>query len=309
MIDIRHLKHFLAIASAPSISVASQKIGVAQPSLSQLVQRMEEELGVKLLERSPRGTKVTEEGTVLLEHAKRICSDLDKSLQDVVDLGGTVRGTVSFGMPPSASMVMAVPLAETIRLEHPEVRLKVVEAISGYIVPWLEDGTVDIGIIYDLENADKLNTTHVLDEELFFYSAPDAWPFKTPPTEPITFKELSEVEMVLPSNGLRNTIRRYEIDNGVDLNVVIEMDAMRQIIELVARGSGYAIFSPSATQHFVTRGELLQVPIIDPVMVRPVHLINHSRRVRTRACRTVETMTLNIARELVERGLWEGKLV
>lgn len=307
--DIRSLKYFLAISEAPSLSVASQMLGVAQPSLSQSVQKMEEALGVKLLDRSPRGIKLTEEGQVLFEHAKRISADMDRCIQDIRELSQSVRGTVSFGMPPSASMVLSVPLAETIRLEFPDVRLKVVEAISGYLGPWLKDGTVDLALLYDVTDVEKYTGTHVIDEELYFYSAPDAWPFETSPDQPIPFRELAHVDMILPTGGLRNTIRRYEEAHGVPLNVVIEMDAMRQIIELVARGSGYAIFAPAACQKQVDRGELLQVPIIDPVMTRPVHLVQHPDRVSTRASRTVEEVTLKIVRELVSRGIWQGKII
>ncbi|MBY6048434.1 LysR family transcriptional regulator [Vannielia litorea] len=307
--DIRNLRYFLAIAEAPSLSVASQVLGVAQPSLSQNVQKMEEELGVRLLDRSPRGIRLTEEGRVLHAHAKRICADMERCVQDLRDLSETVSGTVSFGMPPSASMVLSVPLAETIRLEYPDIRLKVVEAISGYLTPWLDDGTVDMALIYDMKDIEKYEGTHVIDEELYFYSAPDAWPFKQPPDQPIPFSALSGVDMILPTSGLRNTIRRYEEAHDVALNVVIEMDAMQQIIELVARGSGYAIFAPAATQKQVERGELLQVPICQPVMTRPVQLVHHPERVSTRAGRTVEEVTLRIIRELVARGLWQGRVV
>ncbi|MCB2013207.1 MAG: LysR family transcriptional regulator [Geminicoccaceae bacterium] len=308
-VDIRSLKYFLAISEAPSLSVASQVLGVAQPSLSQSVQKMEDELGVKLLDRSPRGIRLTEEGYVLFDHAKRICSDMDRCIEDIRELSQSVRGTVAFGMPPSASMVLSVPLAETIRLEYPDVRLKVVEAISGYLAPWLEDGTVDLALLYDLKDVEKYSGTHVIDEELYFYSAPDAWPFETSPDQPIPFRELAKVDMILPTSGLRNTIRRYEEAQDVTLNVVVEMDAMRQIIELVARGSGYAIFAPAACQKQVDRGELLQVPIIEPVMTRPVHLVRHPDRVSTRAGRTIEEVTLKIVRELVSRGIWQGKVI
>ncbi len=307
--DIRSLKYFLVIAEAPSLSVASQILGIAQPSLSQNVQKMEEELGVRLLDRSPRGIKLTEEGQTLYSHARRICADVDRCVQDMREMSDTVRGTVSFGMPPSASMVLSVPLAETIRHEYPDLRLKVVEAISGYLTPWLDDGTVDMALIYDMPEIERYEGTHVIDEELFFYSAPDAWPFDTSPDEPISFKRLAEVDMILPTSGLRSTIRRYEVEEGVDLNVVIEMDAMRQIIELVARGSGYAIFAPAATQAQVARGELLQTRIVDPVLTRPVQLVRHNERVTTRASRTVEDVTLRIIRELVQRGIWQGKII
>lgn len=309
MMDVRQLRYFLAIADSPSITAAAKAIGVAQPSLSLHVQRMEEELGVKLMERSPRGTILTQEGHLFLEHARRICDSLDRSIADMRELGSIVRGRVSFGMPPSCSMVTSVPLTETVRLELPEVRLRAVEAMSGYIKTWIEDGTVDIGFLYDLTNAGHLRATQVMNEELFFFSAPDAWPLDTPPGTPVPLAELQSLDMILPSNGLRTTIESYCTRHGINLNVVVEMDAMTQIKELVARGSGYTIFAPVAAQDFVRRGELLRAPIVAPTMMRPVYLVSNPARVMTRACRSVEQVTLDVARDLVQRGIWEGTLV
>lgn len=309
MVDIRQLRYFLAIAEAPSISAAALAVGVAQPSLSQHVQRMEEELGVKLFDRSPRGSLLTQEGHVLVDHARRICDSLDACVADMRELGGVIRGKVGFGMPLSCSMVISVPLAETVRLELPEVRLRAVEAMSGYIRDWIQDGTVDIGFLYDLSDAGHLRATHVMDEELFFYSAPDAWPLETPPGAPVALRDLQKLDMILTSNGLRHTIETYCQRHGVSLNVVIEMDAMTQIKELVARGSGYTIFAPVAAQDYVQRGELLRAPIVEPAMRRPVYLVSNPARVMTRACRSVEQVTLDVARELVQRGIWEATLV
>lgn len=307
--DIRQLRYFLAIAEAPSISAAAQNIGVAQPSLSQHVQRMEQELGIRLVDRSPRGTLLTEEGRHLAEHARRVCRSLDACIEDMRELGGNVRGRVSFGMPPSCAMVLLVPLAETIRLDLPDVRLRAIEVMSSYVKEWVADSTVDIGFLYDLDDADQFTATHVLNEELYFYSAPDAWPLDTPPGTPVPLRALAGLDLVLTSSGLRNLIEKYCKAHDVRLNVVVEMDAMTQIKELVARGSGYTIFAPAAAQDFVEPGKLMRAPIIDPTMTRPVYMVTSPAKVKSRACRAVEQITLEVARELVRRGIWEGSLV
>lgn len=272
--DIRQLRYFLAVAEAPSISAAALVLG-AQPSLSQHIQRMEEELGVRLIDRTPRGSLLTEEGHVLVEHARRICDSLDRCVTDMRDLGGTVRGKVGFGMPPSCSMVMSVPLAETVRVELPEVRLRAIEAMSGYIKDWIDNGTVDIGFLYDLSGAGNLCATHVMNEDLFFYSAPDAWPLATPPGAPVALRDLQGLDMILTSSALRQTIENYCAEIGVSLRVVIEMDAMTQIKDLVACGSGYTIFAPVAAHDYVRRGELLGAPIMQP--------LRYSRKCRQQA--------------------------
>lgn len=308
--DIRHLRYFLAIIEAQSLSLAAQKLGVAQPSLSQHLRKMEDELNVTLVERSPRGVIVTEDGLVLAEHARAICAKFDECVAEMRDLSGDLRGTVSFGIPPSAAMAMSVPLAETVRLELPHIRLRAIEAMSSYIKRWIEDGTVEMAIVYDLESSEHLRATHLLNEDLHFISAPDNWPFNSPTGSPVDFKEIEKVELILPSpsNGLRRTIDRYQSAHGINLNVVVDMDAMTQIKELVSRGSGHTILAPVAIRDLIGRGELISAPIINPVLTRPIHLVNHPARTLSRATRAVESITLKVVHELVERGIWNATL-
>jgi LysR family nitrogen assimilation transcriptional regulator len=308
--DIRHLRYFIAISEERSLSAASVRLGVAQPSLSQHVIRLEEELGVSLIVRSPRGIALTEEGHHLVRHARELCRHMDICIAELKEAGGVVRGTVAFGMPPSISMVLAVPLAETVRIELPQVRLRAMEAMSGFIKTWIEHDTVEIGFLYDLERVEHFNAIHILDEQLCFFSAPDNWPLDTPPGSPVSLAALSELDLVLPSqtHGLRKTIEHHAHPRGIALRVVVEMDAMTQIKELVARGSGHTIFAPAAAHDFVARGELVKSPITEPDMFRPVYLVSNPLRRMSKACRAVQEITLDVTRDLVRRGIWEGRL-
>jgi LysR family nitrogen assimilation transcriptional regulator len=122
--------------------------------------------------------------------------------------------------------------------------------------------------------------------------------------------DLAGLEMILPeaAHGLRKTIEGYAAPLGLRLNVTIEMDAMTQIKELVARGSGHAIFSPSAVHDAVARGELVGAPITAPDMVRPVYLVTNPAVPSSRAGRAVEAITREVIRDLVRRGIWQGVL-
>ena len=309
--DIRQLKYFIAIAEAGSLSLAARQLHIAQPSLSQHLANMERELGVRLLARSPRGSTLTAEGHVLLRHATAICASLNDCLTEMRDLSEEVAGGVRFGMPPSVSMVMSVPLAETVRLELPDVRLRVSEAMSGFIKTWVDDGTVEIGFLYDLTGVAHFEITHVLNERLFFFSAPDNWPLETPPGTPVPLRDLAGIELVLPGqpHGLRRIVEAAAAEAGVRLNVVTELDAMTQIKELVARGSGCSIFAPAACHDVVQAGRMIKTPIVDPVISRPVYLVRNRAVGQSRACSAVERMTLKVAAEMVRRDIWEGDLV
>lgn len=304
--DVRQLRYFIAIAEEGSLSAAAQRVNVAQPSLSQHVLSLERELGVTLLERSPRGVSLTQPGEILVSHAREIVGSLERAVEAVRRSGSEPMGDVSFGLPSSVSMVLSVPLAETVRLELPKVRLRAIEAMSGFIQTWLEDQSIDLGILYDISAVRHLTHRQLMTEDLFFFSAPDSWPFDTQPGTAVKLADLAPVELVLPSkhHGLRTMIDRFTRSRGVQLNVATEMDALSQIKTMVSRGSGYTILAPAAAIDFVERGELIMAPIIEPRMTRPVYLVRNPAKSVTAASRELERITIEVIRDLVARGIW-----
>lgn len=306
--DIKQIRYFVAIAEEGSFSAAAQRVNVAQPSLSQRVMQLERQHKVKLLERSPRGVRLTRSGEILLAHAREILAAVERASEAVRSSGSVPQGSVTFGMPSSVSMVLSVPLAETVRLELPEVRLCAIEAMSGFIQGWLEDMTIDIGVLYDKRGVRHLSHRQLMTEALHFFAAPDAWPFRSRAGSPVPMRDLPGVELILPSqkHGLRIMIDRYAKAEGVALNVVTEMDALAQIKSLVARGSGYTILAPAAAIDRVERGELIMAPIVDPVPVRPVYLVRNPVKPVTLASRAVEVLTVDIIDDLTRRGIWKA---
>ena len=307
--DIRQLRYFIAIAEEGSLSAAAQRVNVAQPSLSQHVIALERALNVQLLDRSPKGVSLTQSGQLLLTHARSIVAALDLATQEVRQSGTEAVGDISFGLPSSVSMVLSVPLAETVRLELPRVRLRAIEAMSGFIQTWLEDLSIDLGILYDVSAVRHLKARHLMTEDLCFFSAIDAWPFDTAPGTAVRMADLAQVELVLPSrhHGLRIMIDRLTRANNVHLNVTTEMDALSQIKALVARGSSHTVLATAAAFDFVERGELIMAPIIEPRMTRPVYLVRNPAKPMTAASLELERITVEVINDLIERGIWRAE--
>ncbi|MGF1621065.1 MAG: LysR family transcriptional regulator [Rhodomicrobiaceae bacterium] len=308
--DIKQLRYFVAIVEEGSFSAAAARIGIAQPSLSQHIKGLEDRLGVSLLTRSSRGVMATDAGMLLLTHAREIIAALERAHEDVRMSGNEPMGTVAFGLPSSVSMVLSVPLAESVRLELPRINLRAVEAMSGFIRNWLQDQSIELGILYEIGSLRHMQTRLLLTEELYFFSAPDAWPLKTAPDEPVTLAEVGRQELVLPSghHGLREMVDRYARTHGVSMRVVLEMDALTQIKTLVSRGSAYTILAPASAQDLVETGHLVRAPIVEPVMRRPVYLVRNPEKVSTRATREVERVTIEVVEDLVKRKIWPAEL-
>lgn len=308
--EIKQLRYFVAIAEAGSLSAAASRIGIAQPSLSQHVINLEEMLGVRLLTRSARGVTVTEEGALLLSRAREVLLSVDTLVEEVRSSGAEPSGEVSFGLPSSVSMVMSVPLAETVRLLFPRIQLRIVEAMSGFILDWLEEQTIDLAILYDVSAIRHMQLRPLLTETLHFFSAPDAWPFATAPGDPVTLAQVARLDLVLPSrtHGLRVMIDRYARSRGIRMDAVLEMDSLAQIKTLVARASGFTILAPAAAQDSVERSELLTAPIVEPALKRPAFLVRNPVKPATRASKEVEKEAVKVVRDLVMRGIWHAEL-
>lgn len=308
--DLRQLRYFVSIAELGSISAASKRLGVAQPSLSQTIKQLEHELGVELLVRSPRGVSPTESGQVLLDRASSILNALELTAHEIKDRFGDVRGPVSFGVPSSAGNVLSVPLAETVRHQFPNIMLRIMEAMSGFVQEWLAQGQLDFGILYDVDRVRHLRAQALLVEQLFLVAAADEWRDNIGPNgiaeTPVTLRECATLPMILPhrSHGLRDTIERFAASRACSLPVVLEIDSLTNIKALVARGSGYTILAPAAVFDELQQGTLVIVPICDPAIRRTVSLVRNPSRPVTQAAREVERLIVEIVAELVRKKLW-----
>lgn len=308
--EIKQLSYFIAISECGSLASAADKIGISQPSLSVQVKNLEGRLGAELLIRSPRGVTLTDAGEILLRHAHSILKSVESAKHEVQQAATMPSGKVVFGFPSSVSMVLSVPLAETIRLEFPQIRLRAVDAMSGFIKDWLEEKSIDLAILYETSGLHAVESQILLREDLHFFAPADNWPLETAPGEPVRLSDLTDVDMVLPSksHGLRMLIEKACRSSANTLNVVVEMDSLSQIKSLVARGSACTILAPAAAHDFEERGDLVSSLIIDPRIDRPAYLVRNPDKARTRASWEVEKCTIQVVTELVERGIWRGRL-
>lgn len=308
--EIKQMRYFIEIAESGSLASAATEIGIAQPSLSQQVKNLEQRIGTELLVRSSRGVTLTEAGATFLDHAKKILNNVDVALEDVRLAGSEPTGKVVFGFPSSVSMVLSVPLVETIRNDYPQIRFRAVDAMSGFIKNWLDDQSIDMAILYDTNNLRSSESELLLNEDMQFYSATDNWPFDSPPGTPVPLSKLANLELILPSqsHGLRILIDRFCKSSGRTLNVVVEMDSLQQIKTLVARGSAHTILAPAAAYDLEKQGELVSAPITDPTIRRSVFLVRNPDKVLTRAAKEVKKLTHVVVKELVRKDIWKGDL-
>ena len=306
-VSFKRLSYFIALAEHGSISAAANALNMAQPSLSENISKLEEELGTTLAIRRARGIQMTEAGMALASRGRDMLKHLDDMIEEIRQIGGEPRGPLSIGFPPSLSILLSVPLLETVQNIHPQIRLHIAEAMSGDIIDWLDSGRLDIGCVYETPEAASYLFTPILTEELFLVTARDNWPGPLDADgvaiEPISASKLQDLPFVLtsPSHGARKLQEKFARSVGISLNVIAEIDSLPHIIEMVSRASAYTLLSHGAIFDRVAAGLLTMVRIEEPTIRRTAYMARSATRPVTRARVVVESFITEIIREMVGR--------
>ena len=283
--NLLQLKYFVAIVEEGSFTKASGRLFVAQPSLSQHVKNLEQELGAQLLRRTPRGIETTDEGAELLRHARAILEQLDAARAAVHNASEEPSGQVVVGVPPTVSERITVPLVLRMGRETPKVSPRIVEGLSGYVLNWIEEGRVDIGVLYGTQHAAGIESRELCREDLYLISPAadgDAGP-------DVTFGEVASKRLVLPGahSGLRSLLEGIAQNENVDLDVHIEVDALSQMRALAAAGAGSTVLPVWAVTDEIERGTLVARRIVAPEVRRTLSIAHSSERPLLNAQRAV----------------------
>lgn len=299
--DLRQLRYFLAISEAGSITRASSHIGVAQPALSLHIKTMEEELGTPLLIRSKAGVTPTEAGRLLIQRARAILDDVARTEDDIRTLDADPMGEVRIGLPGTISNIIAMPLIKAARARYPRIRLNIAEAMSGFISGWLEEGIVDLAVLYEPSRSEGIASTLLLEEELVVL-----WPQETDHLEKMSLTDIRDVPVILPSgaHGLRNLVDRACSALGFAPKVAMEIDSYTNIKRLVSEGFGASILPAHAVLPETLAGTLVVSHISSPGLWRGAWLAHPSGRCPTRATEAIMEITIETIQDLQKNGTW-----
>jgi DNA-binding transcriptional LysR family regulator len=241
--ELKHLQALLGIADTGSFSAAAASIGTVQSNVSAHVARLEGELDVQLVDRA--SGRLTEEGDVVVERARRVMNELEAMVADVTALRAEVVGTVRLGMIGTTGRWLIPQLFDLLRVRHPHIHLNVAEGSSVQLEQQLASGQLDLAVVTFPLSGDEIMAAQLFDEDLVLVLPPDH-PLGAEAS--VGLEQLSELEMLLPAPG---TALRAEIDSAtvparVTLIPAMELDGVRLIAALAFDGYGPAILPATA---------------------------------------------------------------
>ena len=305
--DVRHLRALVHISELGSISLAAGRLGIAQPALTRQVQALEAELGVRLFHRHGRGVVLTPEGERLKIRACSILRELDEARSELKPRDTVLQGAVNFGIPPTLGDVLCGPLIEKFLSQHPQVKLRISSAYSGYVLDWLQRGSVDIAVVYELKPLPTIRTRLICVGSLFHIQAGS----DRGEQGPIDFAEVIQRPLILPSgqHGLRLLLEEKAAQIGMTIQTAVEVDSLPLQIELVERGIASTILPMLSVFKQVRDRRLVARPIAGPELTRSLAIATPLDRQFSQAVREFSVFLEDAISELIQSEEGIGSLL
>lgn len=238
VVEIRHLHYFMAVCEELHFTKAAEKLGISQPTLSQQIRILENELGMPLFDRIGKKIVVTEAGSLLFSYATEMLTTLQNVKDAIKDLQELQGGQISVGIMPSDLDYRITQLVIDFHEKFPKVKLKILASID--IMRQVLENEVDIGIGTNVEADDRLVMIPLCREEyVLVVSKEHALAKQTA----ITIAELKELPMVMYPEGFlgREVVEDVVKTHGFQLHTILETSSVTSIMNLVRENIGVTV--------------------------------------------------------------------
>jgi DNA-binding transcriptional LysR family regulator len=295
-VDYDAWKLFIDAAEVGSLSKVAIAYGSSQPHISRRISDLETECGGRLFQRTGRGVALTELGERIAPQVRAWIANTEQLANDVRASAGTPIGKVRLGSLPSTAHPLVSTLYRRLKERYPLIQLAVREGQGSQLETWLEDGSVDLAILYRASPSPRGGDTYLVETSTYLVSAVGD-SLTSQPT--VRFSALDNLPLVLfcrPSSW-RNHLDHICAERGVVLNVVLEADSLSLQTQIVSEGGIYALLGPYAIAAAAGR-HLQSAKLVAPAVTRHIALAMSRHGEMTLACRTV----MQVAREVAKSG-------
>lgn len=288
-----HLVLFHAVAQAGSISGGATRARVSQPAVSKQIAELEDALGVRLLERLPRGCRLTEAGQILAGYAHRWCSLENDAARAIEEYRGLKRGRLAIGASLTIGGYLLPGVIAEFHRRFPDIELQLGIANTEHIQRSLLEGTIELGLTEGPLESQELESSVFFRDELVAI-APVGHPLLK--KGPVTVREICRGPVILreEGSGTRAVVERALRRHGLKIKPLMSLASPEAIKNTVVAGMGIAIVSRLIIALEVQTGSLGIIPMKDLTIQRPLHL----QRIRGRSQSPAQAKFLEVLKAL-----------
>jgi DNA-binding transcriptional LysR family regulator len=275
MIDPIKVETFLRAAETLNFSETAKLIHISQPSVSHQIKTLEQDLGVKLFERSGAGLRLTEAGRILLPWARRLLHDMNNIQEMMSSLEDEVVGDLHIACSTTAGKYILPQLAARFRQRYPGIQISIPACASEQVTLNLLDGKAHLGVVsWEVDNPEIEAQEFFQDRISLIVPANHRWALRTS-IEP---SELLEEPIIMreSTSGTRRVVfeelAKHDISKE-DLNIFLELGNAEAIVRTVAAGYGIGFVSTLAASYPLEHGSVIDVPVEGLNLERTIYMV------------------------------------
>jgi DNA-binding transcriptional LysR family regulator len=281
--DFRQIEIFVKVAELGSFSRAAEALYLTQPTVSERVRSLEEELGQKLLDRQQRGATPTKAGQLLLTYARRILQLQREARQALDEFQGRMSGELIVGASTIPGEYVLPPLIGRFKAKFPDISISLLIGDTQGVLDWLLDGKVEAGVVGARIDHRGLEYRELMPDELVLV-VPAEHPWHGRKT--VTLEEVRQEPLIVRErgSGSRHALERALGEVGLKLGafkVVGEMGSTQAIKQAVKAGVGLSMISKRAVEEECRANLLWCVKVKDLKFSRAFYLVIHRDRTRS----------------------------
>lgn len=301
--DLFQLETFVAVAQEGSFSRAAQRLHRTQPAVSQIIRKLERELGEALFDRSSRDGTLTDAGRVLLQNAEKLLNLRNETQRELADLRRLQSGRVSVAANEFTALYL-LPVLHQFRRLHPMIQVAVRRSLASHIPQELLAHTVELGMLsYDPQEP-QVRSIVVYRDELSFVVYPE---HPLARLKQVRIKQLGAETFVahnVPSPYRAKVLEAFR-RHRTPLHMDVELPTIEAIKLFVARGNGVALVPRISIERELQSGELVQVGIKELKLERKLRIVYRKGAVLSHAARALLQVMQTAAAEQKGRFLFQ----
>ena len=281
--ELYTLQVFLTVATERSFSRAAEKLLRTQPAVSLALQRLESELGEKLIDRSGKELILTDAGRTVLEYARRfenLRQELENSLAELRDNSA---GRLTIGANESTTLYLLQHI-ERYRKLYPKVKVQVRRSLSSKIPNELIDGNLELGVISYNPDDERITSTVIYTDALAFVVSPQ---HRFAHRKTVSLTELGQETFIAHNvvSPYREVVLREFQRHKVPLRMDVEMPTIETIRKLVQNNDGVAFMPRMCVEAEIEQGTLCEIKVKELHVERKIRLVYPARRALSHAAK------------------------
>lgn len=272
---LQQLEYVLAVDNYRHFALAAEKTFVTQPTLSMMIKKLEDELDIRIFDRSKQPVTPTREGAEIIRRARKVLAEANHLQEFARELKGKITGELHLGIIPTLAPYLLPLFIKSFTRKHPSLKIVIREMITNEIIDKLKAGELDMGLLATPLKEPQIKEHPLFNEELFAYASRNE---KLPRKKYLLPREIDVHHLWLLEEGhcLRNQVYNLcELKKmqTVTENLHYEAGSIETLINLIDRHEGITIIPYLATLHLKTSQKKNVREFANPKPVREISLV------------------------------------